>query len=168
VAGALMALGGTVDKVETGVAGVVAGFALPNEKRGGVLGLGGGALPPGGLLDSISALSGEGGGIGKTAKRGLGDTGALGAGFWASGPSTSSRETGLLARGELRVGRVLGRPSPVLNCGGGGGVGVEVCTGDGELKGGSLEGVPGGVVLSSSGIVGNKPGSGESDGEGVT
>jgi hypothetical protein len=75
VGGALIALGGTVDKLGAGVAGVVAGFA-PNERRGGVRGLCGGNLPPDGLLDSsASGLSGEGGGIGKTAKRGLGDAG---------------------------------------------------------------------------------------------
>ena len=72
----------------------------------------------------------------------------------------------MLAKGELRVGRVLGRPKPTLNDGGDAGAGE----GDGEFFSGgcSLMGVPGGVVLSSSGIVGNMPGWGESEGEGVT
>jgi len=169
--GALAAFGGGVDKPGAGVAGVVEGFAPPNERRGGgVLGLGGSVLFADTLLDSsASAFSGDGGGIGKTAKRGFGDAGIWGAGATTSCgcSSSSSRETGVLARGELRAGRVLGRLRPTPNRGVG--VPVEAGAGDGLfLKRGSLVGVPGGVVLSSSGIVGNTPGSGESEGEGVT
>jgi hypothetical protein len=87
--------------------------------------------------------------------------GAAGWGFVASGFSvlyslttavSSSRESGVVARGELREGRVLGRPSPIPK-----GEVDEVAMGDGVVLGdfddtgaddGSLTGDPGGVVLS--------------------
>ena len=72
VGGALVALDG---KVEALGAGVAAGFALPKDRRGGVLGLGGSLLTDILLDSSASGLSGDGGGIGKTAKRGFGDAG---------------------------------------------------------------------------------------------
>ena len=165
VGGALVALGGKVEELGVGVAGVVAGFGLPKDRRGGVLGLGGSLLTDALLDSSTSGLSGDGGGMGKIAKRGFGDAGTWGDGTTTS-CSSSSRETGVLAKGELRDGRVLGRPKPTPNNGGDAGAGE----GDGDFFNGgcSLVGVPGGVVLSSSGMVGNMPGSGESDGEGVT
>lgn len=66
--GALAALGGSIDGRGAGVAGVVEGFVLPNNRRGGVLGLRGGLLTDVLLDSSASGLSGDGGGIGKIAK----------------------------------------------------------------------------------------------------
>jgi hypothetical protein len=164
--------GGTVD----GARAAVAGFALPKSESGGVRGLiavfDADALPLSG-----SVLVGLSGGRGRTAKRGWGETG----GFWecttvkpASPPSSSSSwETGALARGELRVGRVLGRPRPIPK--GVEGVGLTDDGGDGAVlpkyDEGSLSGDPGGVVLSSL-IVGKPEGEDEPEesegvGEGV-
>ena len=61
--------------------------------------------------------------------------------------SSSPPDTGVFARGELRSGRVLGLPRPVLETGDGvsdgeGSVGIGCCNDNG-----SLDGDPGGVVL---------------------
>lgn len=125
-----------------GVVGVGGLGELRVESRGGVFGLVGLIL---GSLGSSSSSSLRGTSIGFA---------IMGSG-WATGTavlsvsssSSGSKETGALAKGELRVGRVLGRPSPK-----GGGEGLVVGTGvDEDLNGGdgSLTGVPGGVVLRS-------------------
>lgn len=68
--------------------------------------------------------------------------------------SSSSPDTGAFAKGELRVGRVLGRPRPRPN--------GEAATGTGAARGvldggdGFFSGLPGGVVLSSR-IVDKRP-----------
>ena len=61
--------------------------------------------------------------------------------------SSSPPDTGVFARGELRSGRVLGLPRPVLETGDGvsdgeGSVAIGCCN-----DSGSLDGDPGGVVL---------------------
>ena len=118
-----------------GVAGVGGLKELRVERRGGVFGLGG--L----ILGSFSSSPLRGASIG-FAITGSGLTIDTGTAVLSSS-SSGSKETGALAKGELRVGRVLGRPRPKA-----GGGGLVLGTGiDGDFNG--RDGVPGGVVLSS-------------------
>lgn len=160
--------GGPVD----GPGAAAASFALPKAERGGVRGLVAG-FDVEALAFSDSGLVGLSGGMGRTVKRGWGETGGFrggtDVGFAPSPSSSSSWDTGALARGELRDGRVLGRPSPIPK-------GIDAMgladAADGtaglpKYDDGSLTGDPGGVVLSSSLIVGRPEGDdglGESDG----
>lgn len=129
--------------------------------RGGVFGLAvAGALMPwstkgstlaGGGVNLASAGDGEGAlglvshcpnGVRGDAGRGLSEEG-----FSPLTSSSSPPDTGVFARGELRIGRVLGLPRLVLEAGDGvsdgeGSVGIGCCNDNG-----SLDGDPGGVVL---------------------
>ena len=124
-----------------GVAGVGGLEERRVERRGGVFGLDNVLLG----FTSSSSLRGTSMGFAIT-DSGL-MTGKGTAVLWASSSSSGSKETGALAKGELRVGRVLGRPRPK-----GGGEGLVVGTGvdeDFDERDSSLTGVPGGVVLPS-------------------
>lgn len=137
-----------------GVFGLAATGAAVAESstKGSTLAKGGG-----GGIDPTSAGGGEGAlpmlshwpnGIFGDAGRGLSEVG-----FSPLTSSSSPPDTGVLARGELRTGRVLGLPRLVLETGDGdsegdGSVGVG-CSSGGCNDNGSFDGdgVPGGVVL---------------------
>ena len=107
-------------------------------------------------LPSDEGRAGSAGFVGKAAfsaaaLSGAGDTGlAMGT---CSSVSSSSPDIGLLARGELRAGRVEGLPSPILGAIGVTGTGAATGAAAGEADGGGGDGCfagdPGGVVLAS-------------------